>query len=66
MLVPVFHGINGVRLILAEFGLIFQKPTRPDYPYRAKSLRTLSKHLIWTAIIAAIVAAIWTGSMVFG
>ncbi len=66
VLVVVYHGINGIRLILAEFGIIFEKPSRPDYPYRAKSLRTLSKHLIWVAIVAAIVAAFWTGSILFG
>ena len=66
VLVVVYHGINGIRLILAEFGIIFEKPSRPDYPYRAKSLRNLSKHLILLAIVAAIVAAFWTGSLLFG
>jgi succinate dehydrogenase / fumarate reductase cytochrome b subunit len=63
VLVVVFHGINGIRLILSEFGLIFQKPSRPVYPYRAKSQRALERHLIWVAIIAAIVAALWTGTI---
>ncbi len=66
VLVVVFHGINGIRLILSEYGLIFQKPSRPDYPYRAKSLRALQRHMIWVAIVAAIVASLWTGSILFG
>jgi succinate dehydrogenase / fumarate reductase, cytochrome b subunit len=66
VLVVVFHGINGIRLILSEYGLIFQKPARPDYPYKAKSLRALQRHLILVAIVAAIVASLWTGSILLG
>jgi succinate dehydrogenase / fumarate reductase cytochrome b subunit len=66
VLVVVYHGINGMRLILAEYGVIFAKPTKPDYPYRAKSLRTIQRHLIWVAIIAAILAALYTGGTLFG
>ena len=66
VLVVVFHGINGMRLILSEYGLIFEKPSRPDYPYRAKSLRAIQRHLIWVAIVAAILAALWTGRILFG
>ena len=63
VLVVVYHGINGIRLILSEFGLIFQKPSRPAYPYRSKSQRALQRHMIWVAIVAAIVAALWAGSI---
>ena len=66
VLVVVYHGINGTRLILAEYGVIFQKPARPDYPYRAKSLRTVQKHLIWVAIVGAILAALYSGGILFG
>ncbi|HVB95274.1 MAG TPA: succinate dehydrogenase [Nitrososphaerales archaeon] len=66
VLVVVYHGINGMRLILAEYGVIFAKPTKPDYPYRAKSLRTIQRHLIWVAIIASILAALYTGGTLFG
>jgi len=66
VLVVVYHGINGIRLILAEYGIIFAKPTRPEYPYRPKSLRTLQKHLIWVAIVAAIAAALYSGGIMFG
>jgi succinate dehydrogenase / fumarate reductase, cytochrome b subunit len=66
VLVVVYHGINGVRLILAEYGVIFERPTRPEYPYRAKSLRTVQKHLIWVAIVGAILAALYSGGILFG
>ena len=66
VLVVVYHGINGMRLILAEYGLIFEKPSKPDYPYKAKSLRTIQRHLIWVAIIAAILAALYSGGILFG
>ena len=66
VLVVVFHGINGVRLILSEYGLIFQKPSRPEFPYRPKSRRALQRHMIWIAIVAAIIASLWTGSILFG
>jgi len=35
----IFHGVNGLRLILNEFGLLLGKPTKPVYPYR-KILKT--------------------------
>jgi len=65
VMVVVFHGINGVRLILSEYGLIFSKPSRPEYPYRAKSLRAVQRHMIWAAIVLALVAALWTGTILF-
>ncbi len=66
VLVVVYHGINGMRLILAEYGVIFEKPTRPEYPYKAKSQRALQKHLIWVAIVGAILASLYSGGILFG
>jgi succinate dehydrogenase / fumarate reductase cytochrome b subunit len=66
VLVVVYHGINGMRLILAEYGVIFQKPARPEYPYKPKSLRTVQKHLVWVAIVGAILAALYSGGILFG
>ncbi|MDV3277638.1 MAG: succinate dehydrogenase [Nitrososphaerales archaeon] len=64
--VVVFHGLNGIRLILAEYGIIFQKPSPIEYPYKPKGLRTMQKHLIWLAIVLAIVAGLWSGTILFG
>ncbi len=36
--VVAFHGLNGIRLILAEVGLSIGEPQRPVYPYKPKSL----------------------------
>jgi succinate dehydrogenase / fumarate reductase cytochrome b subunit len=66
VLIVVFHGLNGIRLILAEYGIIFEKPSRIEYPYEAKGLRRMQKHLIWLAIVAAIVAALYSGTILFG
>ncbi len=65
VLVLFFHGVNGVRLILAEFGLIFKKPAAIEYPYKAKSLGSGQKYLIWVAIAAAVAAAIWAYLVLF-
>lgn len=64
-LVLFFHGINGIRLILAEFGLILKKPSAIEYPYKAKSLNQREKFLIWVAIVAAVAAAIWAYLVLF-
>jgi len=66
VLVVVFHGINGIRLILSEYGVIFEKPSEIEYPYRPKGLRALQRHLIWVAILLAIAAALWSGGILFG
>ncbi|HIQ12818.1 MAG TPA: succinate dehydrogenase, cytochrome b556 subunit [Thermoprotei archaeon] len=34
VLAAIFHGVNGIRLILQELGLIAPRPTQPVYPYR--------------------------------
>ncbi len=65
VLVLFFHGSNGVRLILAEFGLIFKKPSAIEYPYRAKSLGSGQKVLVWVAIGVAVAAAVWAFLVLF-
>lgn len=35
----VFHGLNGIRLIINEYGFLLGKPKKPIYPYR-KVLKT--------------------------
>jgi len=64
-LILFFHGTNGIRLILAEFGLIFKKPSAIEYPYKAKSLGSGQKYLIAVAIAAAVLAAIWAYLVLF-
>ncbi len=66
VLVVFFHGINGIRLVVSEFGLIFRKPSAIEYPYRPKSLKSLQQYLVWVAIAAAILATIWASLILFG
>ena len=65
VLVLFFHGVNGVRLVLSEFGFIFRKPGPIEYPYRARSLGSGQKYLIWAGIALAVVAAVWTFLVLF-
>ena len=44
--VVTFHGLNGIRLILAELGLSIGEPQRPIYPYRPKSLGKRQRYFI--------------------
>ena len=49
----VFHALNGLRLILQEFGFGLGRPTPPIYPYKD----ALRKKRAWTiAMIVVIVA----------
>jgi succinate dehydrogenase / fumarate reductase cytochrome b subunit len=64
-LILFFHGTNGIRLILTEFGLIFKKPSAIEYPYKAKSLSSVQKYLIVVAIIAAVLSALWAFLVLF-
>jgi succinate dehydrogenase cytochrome b556 subunit len=64
-LILFFHGTNGIRLILTEFGLIFRKPSAIEYPYRAKSLSSGQKYLIVVAIAAAVLSALWAFLVLF-
>lgn len=65
VLVVTFHGINGIRLILAEFGLIFKKPAAIEYPYRPKGLGAAEKYAFAAAIALAVVAAIMAWWILF-
>ena len=65
VLVLFFHGVNGIRLILAEFGLIFKKPGAIEYPYKARSLSSGQKYLILAGIVVAIAGAVWAFLVLF-
>ena len=58
VLVVTFHGINGIRLILAELGAILGRPKAIEYPYEPKGLGPLQRALFVAAVVLAIVAAI--------
>ncbi len=66
VLIVVFHGTNGVRLVASEMGLIVGRPSAIEYPYRAKSLGTTQKAIIALAIAAAVLSAAWAALILFG
>jgi succinate dehydrogenase / fumarate reductase cytochrome b subunit len=49
--VVAFHGLNGIRLILAEVGLSIGEPQPPIYPYRPKSLGKKQRYFIMLLMI---------------
>jgi len=60
ILALIFHGLNGIRLILQETGIIVPKPKQPVYPYRkfhtAGQIRPITILMIIIGIIIALVA----------
>jgi succinate dehydrogenase / fumarate reductase cytochrome b subunit len=50
----VFHALNGLRLILQEFGFALGRPTPPIYPYKD----ALRKNRRLTVILIAIIAVL--------
>jgi len=54
----VYHALNGLRLILQEFGFALGKPTPPIYPYKD----TLRRKRPWVVVMLALVIII---SLVF-
>jgi len=51
----LFHGFNGIRLLLHEYGLLFVKPKRPVYPYRISVKTSKARTLTLLMIILAVV-----------
>ena len=47
----VIHALNGLRLILQEFGITLGKPTRPIYPYKDALRRRRPVTLVIVALI---------------
>jgi succinate dehydrogenase / fumarate reductase cytochrome b subunit len=47
----VYHALNGLRLILQEFGFALGKPTPPIYPYKD----ALRKKRPWTLAMVAVI-----------
>ncbi len=54
-----FHAMNGIRLILSEFGWILGKPARPIYPYKTANVHI--RAFTWIMMILAVVIMIAGG-----
>lgn len=52
----VFHGLNGLRLILTEFGYFIGKPERQEYPYKYSTLK--QRPLMYFLMILALVGIV--------
>jgi len=65
VLVLFFHGVNGLRLILTEFGFVLRKPSAIEYPYKPKALSSAQRSLIYIGIAVAVVAALWAFLVLF-
>jgi len=55
----VFHTGNGIRLMIAQAGVGFGKPRRPDYPYTPSSLNMKNKLCIYVSIGLAALAMMY-------
>ena len=50
----LFHGVNGLRLIMNEYGFLLGKPKRPVYPYRKVAKTAKPRGLLITMMIIGI------------
>ncbi|MEB3773534.1 MAG: succinate dehydrogenase [Desulfurococcales archaeon] len=63
----LFHGLNGIRLILVEFlGCCVGKPEKPKPPYISATLRAPQRQLLY--IVFALWVVLWmiAGFIIFG
>lgn len=52
-----FHGMNGLRLVLVELGVVTGRPEEPIYPYRS-SLDVQRPLMIAMMVLAAVIVAL--------
>jgi succinate dehydrogenase / fumarate reductase cytochrome b subunit len=56
----LYHGANGIRLVLNEvFGKFMGKPILPVYPFSPTSLGRNQKIAVWTTTIAVLALWVW-------
>ncbi len=60
-----FHTFNGIRLTLAHFGVLLEKPKRPEYPYHPGSMSKAQRVLFWLSIVLATAAIIYSLDVFF-
>jgi len=59
----VFHGMNGIRLLLTELGFFLGKPKEPVYPYSTSVMR--HRPLTYVIMVLAGLIIILGGSSLF-
>ncbi len=66
----LFHGFNGIRLLLNEYGFFFVRPKRPVYPYRVSvktaKVRALTILMIILAVILFILGPVYEYIITWG
>ncbi len=53
-----FHFMNGLRLMLGEFGVTLPRPKRPDYPYLPRFFTTTQRLLVILGVVIGIIFAL--------
>jgi len=61
----IFHGLNGLRLVLQELGIWLGKPTPPIYPYK-DSLRRQRPWTIALMVVIIILALVFLFDFIKG
>ena len=51
----IFHGVNGLRLILNEYGFLLGKPTKPVYPYRQILKTATPRYLVISMMVLGVI-----------
>ncbi len=63
----IFHGLNGIRLLLVEFfGVGIGRPVHPKPPYRPVSLYAGQRLMLLIVFTLAVIGWVWAGLIIFG
>ena len=63
----IFHGLNGIRLLLVEFfGVGVGRPVHPKPPYRPVSLYAGQRLMLLIVFSLAVIGWVWAGLIIFG
>ncbi len=62
----IFHGLNGIRIMLIEIGVLLTKPREQEYPYT--SWLNGRKHLVYVSLmgIIGIILSVYAVLMIIG
>ncbi|MDT7878057.1 MAG: hypothetical protein RQ862_05825 [Candidatus Caldarchaeales archaeon] len=61
-----FHTFNGIRLILAHFGVTLGKPSRPEPPYLPASFSNKQRAIFWLSVAIGVFAILYTLDSLMG
>ncbi|MGC9178136.1 MAG: hypothetical protein ACP5G6_06970 [Conexivisphaera sp.] len=55
----VFHGLNGLRIVMASLGLGVGRPIRPTWPYLPSNVARIQQNLLWLVVIATLALTLY-------